>query len=201
MSSQPSTFQECTHDARAILAGWLPPDSAQFATRTTFLEFIARQGDLSVDRDSREGHLTASTVLLDASAQQVLLTLHPLIGNWVQLGGHIEQGDATLAAAASREAFEESGIHNLALDPVPIGLDRHVVTCHDGHRHRSASVHLDVTFVATAPSDARHRRSDESLDLRWFDVTELPAGADATTRRLVASATQRMAQAANPLAD
>ena len=45
---------------------------------------------------------------------------------WLQMGGHCEPEDATLAAAALREATEESGIAGLTLLPGgPVRLDRH----------------------------------------------------------------------------
>lgn len=34
--------------------------------------------------------------------------------------------------------------------------------------------HLDVRFVAVAPEGAQEQISDESDDLRWFDVDDLP---------------------------
>jgi 8-oxo-dGTP pyrophosphatase MutT (NUDIX family) len=111
----------------------------------------------------------------------------------VQLGGHIEAFDLSLGGAARREAIEESGIDGLRLDPVPIGLDRHEVTCHDSDRARSPSVHFDVTFTAVADPNSEPERSAESLDLRWFDVRNLPPGADITTRRLVDAAVIRFA--------
>ena len=45
---------------------------------------------------------------------------------WLQMGGHCEPEDATLADAALREATEESGIDGLTLLPGgPVRLDRH----------------------------------------------------------------------------
>jgi hypothetical protein len=39
----------------------------------------------------------------------VLLTLHPRLGRWVQLGATCEPSDVDILAAARREAVEESG--------------------------------------------------------------------------------------------
>ena len=183
--------QPCAADARRVLATWRAPDADQAEMRDRFLEFLDVHGAAALDRGQRIGHLTASTVVLDATRSRVLLTLHPLIGQWVQLGGHVEPGEATLAQAAGREAFEESGIAGLCLDPVPIGLDRHPVTCRDSRGERSPSAHLDVTFRAVAPAGAQHIRSEESIDLAWFPVEALPPGADDVTHRLIAAALRR----------
>jgi 8-oxo-dGTP pyrophosphatase MutT (NUDIX family) len=117
----------------------------------------------------------------------VLLTLHPRVGRWVQLGGHCEPGDATLAAAALREATEESGIADLRLDPVPVHLDVHPITCSLG----IATRHFDVRFVATAPARGVPVRSDESVDLRFFPVDALPPDADDGVRAALAYALGR----------
>jgi 8-oxo-dGTP pyrophosphatase MutT (NUDIX family) len=48
--------------------------------------------------------ITASTLVVDDAAQKVLLTLHPRFGRWLQLGGHCEDTDVGIRAAALREA-------------------------------------------------------------------------------------------------
>ena len=48
-----------------------------------------------------------------------------------------------------------------------------------------------MQFVATAPVDARAVISDESLDLRWWPIDELPEGADAGLVALVQAAKRR----------
>lgn len=180
-----SGFDACAEDARRLLTGLEVHSPALAAARAEFLAFLDAHGRTAVDRDLRVGHLTASTLLLDATRSRVLLTLHPLIGQWVQLGGHFEPGDASSAGAAAREVLEEAGIQGVHLTDLPIGLDRHAVTCRDSERALSPSVHYDLTFLAIAPAGATPRISDESLDLAWFGVDELPDGADAVVRGLV----------------
>jgi 8-oxo-dGTP pyrophosphatase MutT (NUDIX family) len=156
--------------AAATLRDWHPPDAGQAALRQAFLGFLDARPD-ACDRRCVPGHLTASTVLLDAAGEHVLLTLHRRVGRWVQLGGHCEVGDLSLAGAALREATEESGIDGLVLDPEPLHLDVHPVTCSLGQPTR----HFDVRFTAHAPAGAQPSVSAESLDVRWWPVGALPA--------------------------
>lgn len=168
-------------DVRAVLAAWTAPDDAQAALRDDYVAFVDQHDD-AVQRACVPGHITASALVITPDRSQVLLTLHPKVGLWLQMGGHLEQGDATLRDAAAREAREESGIEGLVLGAQPVRLDRHRVTCHGG------SDHLDVQYVAVAPEDAVHVMSDESLDLAWFGVDALPDLTDDALRRLVAAA-------------
>jgi 8-oxo-dGTP pyrophosphatase MutT (NUDIX family) len=160
-------------DAMSTLDKWRPASSTQESLRQAFLGFLAARED-SCARSCEAGHLTASAVLLDADREHVLLTLHPRVGRWLQLGGHCEPGDSSLAEAALREAREESGIDDLRIDPEPVHLDVHPITCSLGVPTR----HFDVRFAVYAPPGAQPVRSDESDDLRWWPVRALPAGSD-----------------------
>ncbi|WP_243716323.1 NUDIX hydrolase [Actinomadura darangshiensis] len=166
-----------------ILSSWRAPDAAQDELRREFLRHLEEHPADGMWRECTDGHITASTAVLDASRTRVLLTLHAKFKAWLQLGGHCEPGDLTVAGAALREALEESGIPALRLMPEPVQLDRHAVRCHP-----QGTWHLDVQYVAVAPEGAVHTVSDESDDLRWFPVDDLPESADDALRRLVARA-------------
>ncbi|MDN3294657.1 NUDIX hydrolase [Streptomyces ficellus] len=149
--------------------------------RQVYLDHLAAHPD-GMWKACEAGHLTASALVADPGRGRVLLTLHKKLGMWLQMGGHCEPGDTTVAGAALREATEESGIPGLALlAGGPARLDRHAIPapCH---------WHLDVQYVAVAPPDAVEAISDESLDLRWFRYDEVSDVADASVVRLVEAA-------------
>jgi 8-oxo-dGTP pyrophosphatase MutT (NUDIX family) len=154
----------------SLLRAWTPPDDAQEQTRRRYVAHLEAHGD-GLRRSCFPEHVTASTLVLSADAERVLLTLHAKARAWFQMGGHCEETDSTLAGAALREAVEESGVPDLELDPQPVQLNAHAVPFCDP---RGTVQHLDVRFVAVAPAGAEHVVSDESLDVRWWSWESLP---------------------------
>ncbi|WP_327141843.1 NUDIX hydrolase [Nocardia sp. NBC_01327] len=163
--------------ALELLETWSPAAGPDQSLREAMLAFLgsAPRGCL---REHAPGHITASAVVLSHDGSEVLLTLHPRVGRWIQLGGHCEESDESVAAAAFREATEESGIADLTLEPGLYGAQAHPITCSLGVPTR----HLDLLFKITAPKDAVPVRSSESTDLRWWPVDGLPADADVLLR-------------------
>jgi 8-oxo-dGTP pyrophosphatase MutT (NUDIX family) len=154
--------------ALATLSAWPAPDSEQELLRKEYLEVLYSDAD-SVSRTGRPGHLTASGIILDPAAEQTLLVLHAKLGLWVQPGGHCERQDLSLRSAALRECVEETGVgfDELEASPEPVVLSRHCAPC-------GADTHFDVQYLVVAPAGAQPSVSDESHDVRWFGVTELP---------------------------
>jgi 8-oxo-dGTP pyrophosphatase MutT (NUDIX family) len=169
-------------DALAVLSGWAAPSAEAEATRQQFLDFV-RPDAGTVWREHTGGHVTASALIVDAAAERVLLCLHGRIERWVQLGGHCEPVDTTVAGAALREASEESGILGLRISEAPINLDVHHVVCSGG-----SSLHYDIRYAAIAPPGAVEMVSAESSALGWFAPDALPDPLADATEVLVAPA-------------
>ncbi|MGW2725431.1 NUDIX hydrolase [Streptomyces sp. NPDC001492] len=168
-------------DAVLVLKGY----EDQEELRQAYLDHLAAHPD-GMWKACHAGHVTASALVIDASRERVLLTLHRKLRMWLQMGGHCEPGDPTLDAAALREATEESGIAGLTLLPGgPVRLDRHSIPapCH---------WHFDVQYAVLAPSGAVHEISDESLDLRWFAYDEVADVADESVVRLLQATRARL---------
>ncbi|MCX4995800.1 NUDIX hydrolase [Streptomyces longwoodensis] len=151
--------------------------------RRLYLDHLAAHPD-GMWKACGDGHITASALVIDPERDRVLLTLHRKLRMWLQMGGHCEPVDATLAEAALREGREESGISGLTLLPGgPVRLDRHLTPC---------AWHLDVQYAALAPAGAVEAISDESLDLRWFPYAEVASVADDSVVRLLEATRARL---------
>jgi 8-oxo-dGTP pyrophosphatase MutT (NUDIX family) len=174
-----------------VLTAWEPTAEDQRDLRRDYLAFLEAHPD-AMSRANRIGHLTGSALVVDAAREQVLLTLHPLVGRWLQLGGHVESSDPSLRDAARREAVEEGGIADVRVDDAPLRLDRHSVRCRDGRGGEDELHHLDVQFLALAPEGSIARISSESIDLRWWPWAALPPDTDDSVRALVAAARHRL---------
>ncbi|MET9772809.1 NUDIX hydrolase [Streptomyces sp. NPDC006367] len=166
-------------DAVLVLKGY----EGQDELRQVYLDHLASHPD-GMWKACADGHITASALVIDPSRDRVLLTLHRKMRMWLQMGGHCEPEDGTLARAALREATEESGVDGLVLVPGgPVRLDRH---------HTPCAWHLDVQYAALAPAGAVEAISDESLDLRWFPYEEVAGVADESVVRLLEAARARL---------
>ncbi len=193
MKGGDTVHDELYEDALKVLTTWAATsDEADEARRRTLAVLAA--GPVAMTRAHRAGHVTASTLVV-AEDRRILLCLHGRLGAWMQLGGHCEAGDTTLAGAALREATEESGIDGLRLDPEPIDVHIHPVRCRpaDGEP-ATETYHLDVRFLAVAPAGAVERVSAESAALGWFTVRTLPSPLADGVREQFGPALARLAQ-------
>lgn len=92
----------------------------------------------------------------------------PLAGQWSLPGGVVETGE-TMAAAAQRETFEETGLM-VDVGPVVDVLDR----IHFDADGRVEYHYVLVDYLCTAIGGTLHPQSD-ILDARWVSRDELSA--------------------------
>jgi ADP-ribose pyrophosphatase YjhB (NUDIX family) len=146
-----------------------------------FLQFFNSHSDV-FQRHHPPGHFTASCWLVSADEQRVLLTHHKKLGRWLQLGGHAD-GNHNLIQVALTEAFEESGLSDLAIEPKIFDLDAHVIPA---RKEDPEHIHWDVRFVIRVMGSEQYQLSDESLALAWRDIAEISKdpNSDTSLRRM-----------------
>lgn len=135
---------------------------------------LADEGPVAFTRNRLAGHFTASCWLVSADGDRALLTHHRKLDRWLQPGGHAD-GDANLARVALREAEEETGVPELALEGGIFDIDRHRIPA---RAHEPEHWHYDVRYVIRAGADERFVVSDESHDLAWRPVTAIVSDPD-----------------------
>jgi 8-oxo-dGTP pyrophosphatase MutT (NUDIX family) len=166
-----------------------PADEEEARDLLAISAFVARHAD-PFDRRIREGHLTASALVVAAEGDRVLLLHHRKLDRWLQPGGHADPGEAAGEAVALREAREETGLADLRLHakaPRPLDVDVHDIPARGDEL---AHEHLDLRYLVTAPPIAIVSRSlEETKDLRWFSWDELDGlDLDPGLRRLLGKA-------------
>ena len=155
----------------STLRAWSPASADQDALRKEYLAFVETGGAPALAREGGPEHLTGSCFVFTPDLAHVLLCFHRKGQFWVQVGGHIEPGDDSVVLGALREAREESGIATLtSADARPFDLHRHELSARFG----TCRVHWDTGYVAFAAPGSIPVTSDESEDVAWFEVSDLP---------------------------
>ena len=171
-------------DVRRLVFGSPVTSEREQAAQADFARFFSDDHG-PVSRDDGPRHATASAFVFDHTLTRTLLVFHSKGQFWVQPGGHLEEGDASIADAALRELREETGVDLPALaEPLLYDLDHHSLSSAFG---RCAS-HLDIGVAVITADDTPLLVSDESEDLRWWQIDSLPArlpeGFEGRMRRL-----------------
>ncbi|MFJ3958316.1 NUDIX hydrolase [Arthrobacter sp. NPDC090010] len=157
--------------ASDAINSWEPLTDREASAQNEFRTWLAHGQDV-LTRHPLRTHLTASTFVFDDELRRLLLLFHGKGGFWVQPGGHLEDGDDSLKAAALREVEEETGLSPAQLQGIRVAdLDHHELSGSFGH----CSSHLDIGVVALTAGTPPVRSSEESKHIGWFDVDDLPS--------------------------
>lgn len=154
--------------ASTLIDGYLATGTLQQQFKDQILEMCTVHSRL-LDRDCMPGHLTASALVVNEDRSRVMLHHHAKLNRWLQFGGHCD-GDANLPAVALREAIEESGVGELSIDPEITDIDIHTIP---QRKEVPEHLHLDIRFMVMAPEHCLPMKSDESLEVCWYDVDDL----------------------------
>lgn len=153
-----------------LLEAHTPFDDAERVHVEHALRFVKSTG-ACCGRSIPIGHVTASAWVLAPDMAAALLTHHKKLGRWLQPGGHVEEGDRSIRAAALREACEESGI--ATLEPIRDALfdvDVHIIPARNGEPEH---FHFDMRFAFRA-LDRAFVVGAESNRLAWVDLARIP---------------------------
>ena len=145
------------------IADYKPYNEQEAHDQAVMRQLLATQPDLFT-RENQVVHMTASSWLLNATHDKVLMIYHNIYHSWAWTGGHAD-GDRDLLAVAKREAMEETGVTEIRTISEDI-FSLEILTV-DGHEKRGVYVpshlHLNVSYLLEA---------DENSGVRWFFLEE-----------------------------
>ncbi len=157
-------------DLLRLLTAYEPTDKDEQRYRLEMLDLAAVAHD-PFDRFQYEpGHFTASGFVIHPAGDRVLLIHHAKIGAWLQPGGHIDSGDPSPLAAATREITEETGVD--ALMPVTEAIADVDIHVFPGRADQPEHRHFDLRFAFVA-TRADLMSNHEVLEARWVDLDEV----------------------------
>ena len=157
----------------AQLAGYQPADALEAGHYAAFLQLLSTPDDAFVRARFVPGHITASLFIVDGEARAILLHHHRRLNRWLQMGGHVEEGETTVEAAL-REGREESGLQDLQLAGGGIlDLDVHPIPSGKGEPDH---FHFDVRYLAHTHDPASIAMDrNESNQLAWIALDDAEA--------------------------
>ncbi len=159
-----------------LLDTYVCGDAAECDSVTLARQMITQHGDIWL-QSCKEGHVTGSGLILDPEGKRVLLLHHRKLQRWLQTGGHGED-EFDPSRTALREAFEESGLPDLAFFPNPaqptlIDVDAHIIPARN---EQPEHYHLDFRYLlSTALPERIQLAQAEAKELQWFAFSEIAA--------------------------
>ncbi|MEV0615661.1 NUDIX domain-containing protein [Nonomuraea sp. NPDC050404] len=153
------------------------PNERQRLTR--LLQALTTPGNLT-RRGTFTGHVTCSAILINAD-ERVLHIHHAALDRLLLPGGHLEDADAHLQAAALRELEEETGLARDGLIPeatlsgLPLDIDIHQIPASPA-KAEPAHLHFDFRFAfrtGRRGEPAIRLQREEVSSYRWAALADV----------------------------
>ncbi len=128
---------------------------------------LLEYSDTPFSRDQfTPGHVTCTAAVLHPTEPLVLFMHHHRLNRWLLPGGHVEPDDASLSAAAAREALEETHVQLARqFESRLVGIDVHGIP---PKRSEPYHLHHDLIWCFRAASDVIET-TDEAPSVAWVD--------------------------------
>ena len=131
-------------------------------------------------RNNFIGHITASAFIVDPAQSALLFLHHKKLNRWLQPGGHVDESDQSLAEAAWREAFEETGLGRDEMQLQDLhgtsglnDIDSHNIPA-NATKNEPAHVHHDLRFLFTCNQPGLlNVNTTEANGFKWVPLTTL----------------------------
>ena len=115
------------------------------------------------------GHITCTALVLHPTEARALFMFHHRLHRWLLPGGHVEPSDLNLAAAAAREATEETLVEiNDSCAPQLAGIDVHGIP---PKKDEPFHLHHDLIWRLRA-SSPEIAVTDEAPSVCWADESD-----------------------------
>ncbi len=136
-------------------------------------------------KKNEEGQITASCWAVNKDQTKVLMTHHKKLDRWLQIGGHLEAEDNTIADSCMRELKEESGLAQFKLLQSNIfDLDVHDIP--ESRKGVPAHIHYDIRMLFEADENEEIQfDKEESNSIVWMSLSEIEKLDDESITRMI----------------
>lgn len=165
------TYQEAYKE----LIEYIPQNEEEKADKKLILDYLEHYDKNAFFRSSLPAHMTASALVVNKTADKVLLAYHLIYQSYGWLGGHSD-GDFDLEHVARKELMEESGLEQFKLKYC--GIASIEVIHVNRHLKRGEMVsdhlHLNVSYLFEADDkDMIRIKEDENSDICWVKISDM----------------------------
>ncbi len=168
-----------------LIRSFVPTNDHDVEMKKRTLEFLDTTPQIPWSRKNfDDGHICASAWILNHDGTEALLFHHKKLDLWIQIGGHIEEGDADFFAAALREIREETGLTDITFEKEIFDIDIHV---YPPKGDEPEHLHYDLRILVRANEGAQVMvQQEEGNGLAWVSLAQVKTmNTDSSVLRMV----------------